>query len=103
MANYIVKRNGEVIFTGAFTKHIMGKPYCAVFKEYPAAITQILLLREANIPSYQNCELFSCSINEESIKIGNYIPIGEAKTEKEMLKRFQAQENGIDALLGSIR
>lgn len=90
--------NGNISFSAAYAKYYLEHPYVALFEEYPAAQTRILVCQrvpeDATHYGLRLCKLVSSGNAGTKNVIGHYVAIATVSTEKEALEKIQIHEKG---------
>lgn len=92
----------QIRFEAMYVKYYFETPYCAIFEEYPAASTRILICRR--LPDGEQnyrvtrCSLISRTLSGERKDIGTYVIEKEVRTEKDATAAVEASLRGTVAL-----
>lgn len=97
----IQEKTGKPLFDAAFVKYYPDTPFCALFQDYPVAVTTIWVCRKVD-PQEQNYAFRLATLishgHGQDKTIGNYIKIFEAVTEKEAEEKLIANLVGTASL-----
>ena len=92
-------KSGNVYMTAAYCKYYLQLPYAALFEEYPASITKVVLLRrveehEQNSFGVRLCKLIHHQADGAAKEIGLYVPICTVSSEKEATEELEKNVRG---------
>lgn len=90
--------SGNLYMEGVYCKYYFDEPYAALFKEYPAAVTTVVLLNrvEESDTRYgaRLCKLISYTTDGKPNVIGYYVPVCTVTSEKEATEAMETNMRG---------
>lgn len=99
----IAEEDQTLRFSGAYTKYFPSSPYCAIFEDYPAQHTHVLVCKkvEDGQTGYglHRCRLLTYQDRASPIELGTYVVIREVSSEEEAVKVVNANLRGQEELL----
>ena len=93
----LIDKNDQTVFFGQFVKYFLGQPYIAVFSEYPAQETTVMVLAATSQTESAICyRLVNRATNQV---IGCYTPLRTVRTEAEAQKLVKQESAAMGDLL----
>lgn len=98
----IQKKTGKIDFQAQYCKYYPSIPYCALFEEYPSEDTRVMVCRNVTNDDrdygYRLCSLILHRPDSSTGEIGDFVVIGQVRSEQEATEKIQANIMGNNLL-----